>query len=212
MNMPPTLPASPGLTRCLLNFNRIPSPFDCLRAGSKSFQVLSQCLQELDIQQNKLFDIPVELGAMRALTNLNVGHNYLEDIPHELGYLPGLKVLELSGNPIKTIRRRILEGPLAEILAELRRRGPPHELLGDVSDLFVEENPMDEKALCPDEGELKVMFRNAIGNGKLYLQQFFLDNVPKEIYEPGSMLAERLIKLDVSANFLAELPDALGTR
>ena len=48
--MPPTL-ASPKLTRCLLNFNRIPSPFECLRAG-KSFQVLSQCLQELDIQQN----------------------------------------------------------------------------------------------------------------------------------------------------------------
>ena len=71
---------------------------------------------------------------------------------------------------------------------------------------------MDEKALCPDEGELKVMYRNAIGNGKLYLQQFFLDNVPAAIYEPGSMLAERLIKLDVSANFLTELPDALGTR
>ena len=56
------------------------------------------------------------------------------------------------------------------------------------------------------------MYRNAIGNGKLYLQQFFLDNVPAAIYEPGSMLAERLIKLDVSANFLTELPDALGTR
>ena len=125
---------------------------------------------------------------MRALTNLNVGHNYLEDIPHELGYLPGLKLCELGGNPIKTIRRRILEGPLAEILAELRRRGPPHELLGDVSDLFAEENPMDEKALCPDEGELKVMYRNAIGNGKLYLQQFFLDNVPARFMSPAACL------------------------
>lgn len=60
-----------------------------------------QCLEELDITDN------------------DVGH-----IPTSLGFMPQLRCLLLEGNPIRSIRRPVLERGTAAVLEYLRSRAP----------------------------------------------------------------------------------------
>ena len=52
---------------------------------------------------------------------------------------------------------------------------------------------------------MKVAFQVARANGKLHLGDFFLEEVPREAYAPP--IAEKLLKLHLSANRLVELPE-----
>jgi len=77
-----------------------------------------------------VFQVPVEVTGLTALTELDLGNNSLgnnsvSSIPPMVGRMhPTLKMLQLEGNPLRTIRRPILAKGTQAVLEYLRDRIP----------------------------------------------------------------------------------------
>ncbi|KAI3964622.1 hypothetical protein MKX01_020439 [Papaver californicum] len=71
------------------------------------------CLQQLrilDLSQNSLVSIPKEFGRFTSLIEFNLSDNNISMIPPQLGLLEdSLQALRLDGNPLRSIRRTILD-------------------------------------------------------------------------------------------------------
>ncbi|XP_063040815.1 leucine-rich repeat-containing protein 69 [Engraulis encrasicolus] len=93
-----------------------------LRANARSFSLSAKkieelprcvtrliCISSLHLNNNLLFDLPIELQALQQLAELNLGNNNFLDIPVVLKHLPALKKLYLYGNKLKTLPEDILE-------------------------------------------------------------------------------------------------------
>ncbi|KAA0150425.1 hypothetical protein FNF29_05228 [Cafeteria roenbergensis] len=82
-------------------------------------------LTVLDVSDNKLRALPdlAWLG-VPGLATLDLRNNDLRVLPPALAFLPGLKRLPLSGNPLRAVRRSLLEGEggAAALLRWLRTR------------------------------------------------------------------------------------------
>ncbi len=67
--------------------------------------------------------MPEAISALRALEELCLSNNELSGLPPKLGLLaPKLHVLALEGNPLRSIRRPILERGTQAVLEYLRGR------------------------------------------------------------------------------------------
>jgi hypothetical protein len=55
------------------------------------------------------YSIPVEITQLTSLERLDLSNNDLLGLPNEMGHMPQLKSLHLDGNPLKTMRRDILQ-------------------------------------------------------------------------------------------------------
>jgi len=80
-------------------------------------------LEVVDLGNNKIKEIPIAL--VHYLTNLNllnIQNNDISDrgIPHLLGLHKTLKTLQIDGNPLKSIRRPIIEKGTEGVLKYLR--------------------------------------------------------------------------------------------
>ena len=93
------------------------------------FANLSFALAELHLSNNRLAELPQEIGGLRCLQTLDVSQNELTDLPAGLGYLPRLQRILVEGNPIRRIRRALLDGACSDLKAYLRTRGGPHSSL-----------------------------------------------------------------------------------
>ncbi|XP_021754857.1 plant intracellular Ras-group-related LRR protein 6-like isoform X2 [Chenopodium quinoa] len=80
-----------------------------------------QKLQILDLSQNSLCSIPEGFQNLSSLTELDLSDNNITSLPPELGLLePSLQVLRLDGNPLRSIRRAILDRGTKGILKYLK--------------------------------------------------------------------------------------------
>ncbi|CDP05894.1 unnamed protein product [Coffea canephora] len=80
-------------------------------------------LRTLDLSQNSLQHIPQGVKDMTSLTQLDLSDNNISALPPELGMLePSLQVLKLDGNPLRSIRRTILDRGTKAILKYLKER------------------------------------------------------------------------------------------
>ncbi|XP_057528484.1 plant intracellular Ras-group-related LRR protein 6 isoform X1 [Amaranthus tricolor] len=78
-------------------------------------------LQILDLSQNSLTSIPEGFQNMSTLTELDLSDNNITTLPPELGLLePSLQALRLDGNPLRSIRRTILDRGTKAILKYLK--------------------------------------------------------------------------------------------
>ncbi|XP_033126077.1 leucine-rich repeat-containing protein 69-like isoform X1 [Anneissia japonica] len=69
-----------------------------------------QGLNNLQLKNNKIHDLPVEFSALTKLVALNIGNNNLEEIPELLGQLHSLETLHLFGNKIQKLPNKVLGG------------------------------------------------------------------------------------------------------
>ncbi|KAL0328490.1 UNVERIFIED_CONTAM: Plant intracellular Ras-group-related LRR protein 6 [Sesamum calycinum] len=82
-----------------------------------------QQLRILDLSQNSLQSIPESIKDLTSLTELNLSDNNISSLPPNLGLLEAhLKVLKLEGNPLRSIRRTILDRGTKAILKYLKDR------------------------------------------------------------------------------------------
>lgn len=75
----------------------------------------------LDLRDNKLKSIPDEMTLLQSLERLDLSNNDISGLPYSLGNLH-LKFLALEGNPLRTIRREILNKGTQEVLKYLRSK------------------------------------------------------------------------------------------
>ncbi|XP_004841521.1 leucine-rich repeat-containing protein 40 isoform X3 [Heterocephalus glaber] len=106
-----------------------------LTAVPGSFSSLSS-LMRLNLSSNQLKNLPAEISRMKneitllqSLERLDLSNNDISSLPCSLGNLP-LKFLALEGNPLRTIRREIINKGTQEVLKYLRSKikddGPTH--------------------------------------------------------------------------------------
>lgn len=80
-----------------------------------------QKLQILDLSQNSLRSIPEGFQNLSSLNELDLSDNSITSLPPKLGLLePSLQALRLDGNPLRSIRRTILDRGTKAILSYLK--------------------------------------------------------------------------------------------
>ena len=114
--VPPCVAFWPKLRQLLMPFNRL-REVECL--ACENFQKL----ETLDVSTNKVEALSNELPFYLANLNfLNLQNNELKKLPNGLGLIPTLKSINVDGNPIKLIRRAVLDKGTEAIRAYLRDR------------------------------------------------------------------------------------------
>ncbi|MCO5564399.1 hypothetical protein L7F22_018060 [Adiantum nelumboides] len=114
---PPTLSGMPGLQELHLRRMR-------LQEFPKEVYDLPQ-LRLLNISQNSITAVPKEISALKLLEELDLSDNSIMSLPAELGLLESsLHVLKLDGNPLRSIRRPILDRGTKAVLEYLKFKLP----------------------------------------------------------------------------------------
>ena len=77
----------------------------------------------LDLGSNKIREVPVALAYfLTGLTSLTLSNNDIEKVPPLLGHHQSLTTILLDGNPLKTVRRAIIDKGSAAVLKYLKDR------------------------------------------------------------------------------------------
>ncbi|XP_062589688.1 leucine-rich repeat-containing protein 40-like isoform X2 [Saccostrea cucullata] len=69
----------------------------------------------LDIRDNKISELPEEITCLSGLQRLDLTNNDLTGLPFVLGTIQSLKSIVLDGNPMKSIRRDIIQRGTVEL-------------------------------------------------------------------------------------------------
>ncbi|NXN11929.1 LRC40 protein, partial [Indicator maculatus] len=100
-----------------------------LHAGENQIEILNSenlkhlnSLSVLELRDNKIKSIPDEITLLQRLERLDLANNDISRLPYTLGNLPQLKFLALEGNPLRTIRRDLLQKGTQELLKYLRSK------------------------------------------------------------------------------------------
>jgi Leucine-rich repeat (LRR) protein len=118
----------PHLKDLQVGFNRITDlPLDVFRCSPE--------ISILDLSNNAISDVTA-VASLRDLRRLDVQNNNLSNLPARLAALRQLTSLVVDGNPLRAIRREIVQKGAVEILKYLRSRLTPEEMaeLGLVED------------------------------------------------------------------------------
>lgn len=114
---PPALAEMPNLRELRLRRTQLQD----FREDFKSLQKL--CI--LDVSQNSISVIPEWITCLARLETLDISDNNISQLPPKLGLLePSLKHLKVDGNPLRSIRRPILEKGTKTLLQYLQDRIP----------------------------------------------------------------------------------------
>ena len=69
-----------------------------------------QHVETLDIGGNKIAEIPVAMiHYMKNLSQLTITNNDIQKLPHLIGHHKKIKNIQVDGNPLKSIRRPIIQ-------------------------------------------------------------------------------------------------------
>ncbi|NWU50663.1 LRC40 protein, partial [Dromas ardeola] len=100
-----------------------------LHAGENQIEILNaenlkhlNSLSVLELRDNKIKSVPDEIALLQKLERLDLANNDISRLPYTLGNLPQLKFLALEGNPLRAIRRDLLQKGTQELLKYLRSK------------------------------------------------------------------------------------------
>ncbi|XP_062993574.1 leucine-rich repeat-containing protein 40 isoform X2 [Elgaria multicarinata webbii] len=91
----------------------------------------------LELRDNKLKSLPDEITILQGLERLDLSNNDISSLPCKLGNLSQLNFLALEGNPLRTIRRDVLQKGTQEILKYLRSKIQDDDLISPNGELPV---------------------------------------------------------------------------
>ncbi|NXK90877.1 LRC40 protein, partial [Formicarius rufipectus] len=135
--VPPKLATMASLEQLYLRKNKLhslPELPSCkllkeLHAGENQIEILNaenlkhlNSLCVLELRDNKIKSVPEEITLLQKLERLDLANNDISRLPYTLGNLPQLKFLALEGNPLRTIRRDLLQKGTQELLKYLRSK------------------------------------------------------------------------------------------
>ncbi|XP_063200376.1 leucine-rich repeat-containing protein 40 [Chroicocephalus ridibundus] len=185
-----------------------------LHAGENQIEILNaenlkhlNSLSVLELRDNKIKSVPDEIALLQKLERLDLANNDISRLPYTLGNLPQLKFLALEGNPLRTIRRDLLQKGTQELLKYLRSKiqddvTNPHEeppvtamtlpsesrvSMHAITSLKLLEYSEKQAAVIPNE-----MF-NAVGSNPVATVNFSknqLSEVPPRIVELKDSLCD----------------------
>ncbi|CAF1934496.1 unnamed protein product [Brassica napus] len=148
-------------------------------------------LGTLDLRSNQLKEYPVG-GCKLKLSYLDLSNNSLTGLHPELGNMTTLKKLVLVGNPLRTLRSTLVNGPTAALLKYLRSRL---------------SNGEETSASTPSkENVIASAARMSISTKELSLEGLNLTAVPSQVWESGE-----ITKVNLSKNSIEELPAQLSS-
>ncbi|KAM5161186.1 leucine-rich repeat-containing protein 40 isoform 1-T1 [Callospermophilus lateralis] len=104
----------------------------------------------LDLRDNKLKSVPDEITLLQSLERLDLSNNDISSLPCSLGNLH-LKFLALEGNPLRTIRREIINKGTQEVLKYLRSKikddGPSQDSVTETAMTLPSESRVNMHAI-----------------------------------------------------------------
>eukprot|EP00095_Tigriopus_kingsejongensis_P010638 maker-scaffold1028_size131186-snap-gene-0.53 protein:Tk10638 transcript:maker-scaffold1028_size131186-snap-gene-0.53-mRNA-1 annotation:"hypothetical protein CAPTEDRAFT_182426" len=159
-------------------------------------------VKQIDLCYNKLKIIPDEIINLKSLERLDVSNNDLAGLPYALGTLPNLKWLQIEGNPIKTIRRDIIQRGTDGLMKYLRSRLTDDELRGlrEAGNASPEIHPVLGSAPLPDKFAMK-------SSQCLNLAKQEIDTLPDEAVANAQEAGVRGVNL--SKNLFTTIPTNL---
>ncbi|XP_011937656.1 PREDICTED: leucine-rich repeat-containing protein 40 isoform X8 [Cercocebus atys] len=170
----------------------------------------------LDLRDNKLKSVPDEITLLQSLERLDLSNNDISSLPYSLGNLH-LKFLALEGNPLRTIRREIINKGTQEVLKYLRSKikddGPSQsESAAETAMTLPSESRVNIHAIVT----LKILdYRFKMLPEVLYriftLETILISNNQVGSVDPQKMkMMENLTTLDLQNNDLLQIPPELG--
>ncbi|KAL4161778.1 hypothetical protein PRNP1_002330 [Phytophthora ramorum] len=201
------------------------SSLDQLFLGFNSLQELpedvvlnvKESLTALDLRDNKLQRLSDRIPQLYRLKTLDVTNNDLHDLPAGLGYLKYLDHLLVEGNPLRSVRRSIISSGTEPLKKYLRTRGGPPEgvdaMEEEVDEFTIRQREMEQDEPMAEEPPLedKYLFRDAAASGNLQLIDMKLQQLPEQLHAAGKYrFGETLLQLNLSKNWLQELPASIG--
>jgi len=88
---------------------------------------LPESLSNLELRENKIISLNKECMDIKMLVRLDLASNDINKVDPEISLMPNLKVIALEGNPIKSIRRDIINRGSAAVLKFLQTRIIPKD-------------------------------------------------------------------------------------
>ncbi|XP_040326548.1 leucine-rich repeat-containing protein 40 isoform X3 [Herpailurus yagouaroundi] len=161
----------------------------------------------LDLRDNKLKSVPDEITLLQSLERLDLSNNDISSLPCSLGKLH-LKFLALEGNPLRTIRREIINKGTQEVLKYLRSKIKDDEPS--------QSDPVTETAMTlPSESRVNV---HAIVTLKILdysdkqttlIPDEVFDAVKSNIVTSVNFSKNQLCEIPKRNNFLNSLPEEM---
>nr|XP_054764681.1 leucine-rich repeat-containing protein 40-like [Lytechinus pictus] len=198
-----------SLEQLHIKFNKITSlpPFTkCkdlkeLHAGNNNISELSvellqslSSLNVLDLRDNKITTIPEDMIKVTTLTRLNIANNNVSSLPYKLGNLTSLRAMVLDGNPLRSIRRDIVNRGTMELMKYLRSR--------------IEETPEDTPDSSSASDPSSVIGRTEAVAGKtLDYSNKKSGTIPVSLWEPAK--ESGVTAVNFSKNMLTQVPENL---
>jgi Leucine-rich repeat (LRR) protein len=147
----PNLKQCSHLKELLLGYNSIEE------ISEENIENTANQLKVLDLRDNKLKMIPDEIVNLQSLERLDVSNNNLSNLPYALGTLPHIKSLMVDGNPMKSIRRDIIQRGTVGLLKFLRMRIDDDELkrLREKGNISPIASPISGSPPVPDKYAMK---------------------------------------------------------
>ena len=157
---------------------------------------MPQSITILELRDNKIPGISNDIALMCNLERLDIANNDISRLPPELGELGKIKVLVIDGNPLRAIRRDIVNRGTQAILKHLRSKLTP------------ESGPQKASSILPQSdktSELQRMHALSV-SGKFVVAAKSVSELEKQLDE-ASQIALR--EISITSCSLEALPNQL---
>ncbi|XP_045582047.2 leucine-rich repeat-containing protein 40 [Procambarus clarkii] len=154
----------------------------------------------LDVRDNQIDDLPDQITLLQGLERLDITNNNLSTLPYHIGLLPHLKSMPLEGNPMRLIRRDIVQRGTVQLLKYLRSRvSAPINTFPGFENSAADSNLLLENRSIPDKYQMR--------NTQTLAYNEKASDIPDVLFENASEARVRTV--DLGKNQLTQVPDKL---